>query len=125
MNRSLMATAEERMKILDMIREGKVSAEEGARLLQALQGGKRATGTRDTRTLRVKVTDVKTSRTKVSVNIPMNLVSIGIKMGARFVPSNASFNYQDVMDAIKSGTTGKILDMEDHDEGERVEIWIE
>jgi len=30
-----------------------------------------------------------------------------------------------VMDAIKSGATGKIVDIEDQDEGERVEIWIE
>ncbi len=121
-----MATAEERMKILDMVREGKVSAEEGARLLQALTvGGKKAGGGRDPRWLRVRITDIASGRTKVSVNIPMSLVSVGIKMGARFAPTNANFDYQNVMDAIKSGASGKIVDIEDQDEGERVEIWIE
>jgi hypothetical protein len=121
-----MSTKEERMKILSMISEGKVSSEEGARLLHALQRDNKPGNTgRDPRTLRVRVTDVKTGRKKVSVNIPMSVVSVGIKMGARFAPTNAEFNYQAVMEAIKSGVTGKIVDIEDQDEGERVEIWID
>ncbi len=32
-----MATAEERMRILRMVEEGKISAEQGRRLLEALQ----------------------------------------------------------------------------------------
>ncbi len=122
-----MATVEERMKILDMVREGKISPEEGARLLQALQmgGTKKGADTRDPRWLRVRVTDIKTGRTKVNVNIPMSLVSVGIKMGARFAPTSSNFNYAEVMDAIKSGATGKIVDLEDQDEGERIEIWVE
>ena len=31
--------AEERMRVLDMVREGKITAEEGARLLEALSAG--------------------------------------------------------------------------------------
>ena len=34
-----MATSEERMQILKMVEEGKLSAEEGARLLAALSAG--------------------------------------------------------------------------------------
>ena len=121
-----MATAEERLKILDMVREGKISPEEGARLLQALQsGGKKAAGGRDPRWLRVRVTDLRTGQAKVNVNIPMSLVNVGIKMGARFAPTSVDFNYGEVMEAIKSGTTGKIVDMEDQTEGERIEIWSE
>ena len=121
-----MTTAEERMKILDMVREGKISPEEGARLLQALQAGaKKTSGGREPRWLRVRVTDLQTNRTKVSVNIPMGLVSVGMRMGARFAPSNANFDYQGVMDAIKSGATGKIVDIEDQDESEHLEIWVE
>ena len=39
-----MATTEERMKILKMIEEGKVSAEEGAKLLSALASANRPSG---------------------------------------------------------------------------------
>ncbi len=122
-----MVSSEERMKILDMVREGKISAEEGARLLTALQAGskKGESSGREPRWLRVRVTDLTTNRTKVSVNIPMGLVNVGMKMGARFVPSNANFDYQGIMDAIKSGETGKIVDYEDATEAERVEVWIE
>ena len=121
-----MATSEERVKILEMIREGKINAQEGARLLQALQSNKKANETaRDPRWLRVRVTDLKTSQAKVNVNLPMSLVSVGIKMGARFAPTSANFNYGEIMDAIKGGATGKVADVEDLDKGERVEVWVE
>lgn len=123
-----MVTAEERMKILEMIREGTISAEEGARLLEALQTqDKRQTQSegRKSRWMRVKVTDLKTSAVKVSVNIPMGLVRVGIKMGARFTPRDSAIDYNGVMDALRNGSTGKIVDLENKDENERVEIWIE
>ena len=121
-----MATVEERMKILEMVREAKISPEEGARLLQALQAGdKKGTNGRDPRWLHIRITDLSTGQAKVNVNIPMSLVSVGIKMGARFAPSSANINYAEVMEAVRAGNSGKIVDIEDQDEGERVEIWSE
>ncbi len=109
-----MATAEERMKILEMVREGKISPEEGSRLLQALQaGGKKSASGRDPRWLHIRITDLSTGQAKVNVNIPM------------FAPSSANINYSEVMDAIRAGNSGKIVDIEDQGEGERVEIWSE
>src|SRR5258708_13697932 len=110
-----MATQEERLKILDMVREGKISAEEGTRLLNALQtGDQKSSTTRDPRWLRIRVTDLKSGQTKVNVNIPMSLVSVGIKMGARFTPAGTNLNYAEVIDAIKSGSMGKSPDIENH-----------
>lgn len=124
-----MATAEERIKILDMIREGKLSAEEGTRLLNALQAGakrsaeKQQQNQRDPRWMRVRVTDLRTGKTQVSVNLPMSLINVGIKMGARFIPKESELDYASILDQIRSGRVGKIADMES--EGERVEIWVE
>jgi hypothetical protein len=120
-----MTTSEERLKILEMIREGKLNPEEGARLLQALQASAKKQNERraDPRWLRVRVTDMKTGKNQVSVNLPMSLVSVGIKMGARFVPRDSNFDYGSIMEAIKSGQMGKVADFEN--EGERVEIWVE
>ena len=43
----MMATSEERMKILQMVQEGKISADDGAKLLAALsEGTKNAAGSR-------------------------------------------------------------------------------
>jgi len=123
-----MTTAEERMRILQMIQEGKITAEEGAKLLQALGSSKPPQPpppSRDPRQLRVKITDTNTGKTKVNVNIPMGLVNVGIKLGARFTPSSAEVNYDEIMDAIKSGASGKLVDLEDAESGEHVEVWVE
>jgi hypothetical protein len=87
-----MATTEERMKILNLIREGKITAEEGAKLLSALgdsQKPKRTPATRaagEPRWFRVKVTDLVSGNTKVSVNIPFGLMEWGMQIGAQFAP---------------------------------------
>ena len=123
-----MTTAEERMRILQMIHEGKISAEEGAKLLQALGSSRPAPPpppVRDPRLLRVRITDTHTGKTKVNVNIPMSLVNVGIRLGARFTPAHANVDYDEIMEAIKSGASGKIVDMEDNESGEHVEVWVE
>lgn len=123
-----MATTEERMQILKMIQEGKISAEEGARLLGAL--GKKssapaAPGGQAARWFRVRVTDMNTGKRKVSVNIPMGLVNVGIKMGARFVPESADIDLEEIAEQIRSGAHGKIIDVTDEESGELVEVFIE
>lgn len=129
-----MASTEERLQILKMIQEGKISAEEGAKLLQALSVGGKSdkrppappmTGSNDPRWFRVRVTDTRSGKNKVNVNIPMGLVNVGLRMGARFAPNLDSVNYDDLMTAIKSGQSGKVLDVTDEEVGERVEIFVE
>jgi hypothetical protein len=127
-----MASAEERMQILKMIQEGKITAEEGAKLLQALSASKAdkrspssTTVGGDARWFRVRVTDLASGKNKVNVNIPMGLVNVAIKMGARFAPNIEGANYEEMVQAIKSGASGKIIDVTDDQDGERVEIFIE
>ncbi len=126
-----MATTEERMQILKMIEEGKISASEGAELLRALDKDSRShiagslKGASAPRWFRVRVTDTATGRTKVNINIPMGLVNVGIKMGARFAPEVEGVNYDEIMEAIRSGQQGKIIDVMDEEDGEHVEIFVE
>ena len=126
-----MASAEERMQILRMIEEGKISASEGADLLRALDSAERGStseplkGSSKPRWFRVRVTDIQTGRKKVDVNIPMGLVNVGIKMGAKFAPEIDGDQYEDIMDAIRSGQQGKIMDVFDEEDGEHVEIFVE
>ena len=67
---------EDRMRILKMLEEGKINAEEAAKLLEAL-GGRAETGPAGkgerARWFRVRVTDTKTGRKKVNINIPLGL----------------------------------------------------
>jgi hypothetical protein len=126
-----MASAEERMQILRMIEEGKISASEGADLLRALESADRGStseplkGSSKPRWFRVRVTDIQTGRKKVDVNIPMGLVNVGIKMGAKFAPEIDGDQYEDIMEAIRSGQQGKIMDVYDEEDGEHVEIFVE
>src|SRR5512136_104054 len=115
-----MATVEERMQILKMIEEGKISAEEGAKLLAALSASakpglqKREGG--GPRQFRVRVTDLASGRNKVNINIPMSLVNVGLKMGARFAPDIEGINFDEIVAAIKSGSQGKIIDVVDDED---------
>lgn len=129
-----MATVEERMKILKMVEDGKVTAEDGAKLLAALDESRRSARpapppppgtTANGRWLRIRVTDVSSGRTKVNVNLPMGLVNVGLKMGAKFAPEVQGMDVQQITDAINSGMTGKIIDVTDEDDGEHVEIFVE
>ena len=125
-----MANAEERMKILKMIEEGKISAEEGAKLLAALSEGRRGPGGTSTsrtagagRWLRIRVTDIASGRSKASVQIPLGLIDAGMKIGAHFAPEGMDMSA--VMDAVRSGVTGKIIDVTDDEDGEHVEIYVD
>jgi hypothetical protein len=125
-----MATAEERMKILKMIEEGKISAEDGAKLLATLAESRKSSLTQtgaagEARWFRVRVTDLTTGKPKVNVNIPMGLVNVGIKMGARFAPNLEADQMEAIAEALKSGAVGKIIDVTDDEDGERVEIFVE
>ncbi len=122
-----MATSEERMQILQMVADGKFSAEEGARLLKALEDGSRPKPppTREPHRFNVRITDLTTGKDKVNVSIPMKLVNIGVKMGARFAPEMEGVNLEEVLAAIKEGAHGRIVDWMDKEKGERVEIYVE
>lgn len=123
-----MATIEERMKILKMIEEGKLSAEEGAKLLSALAGANRAPGglaASGAKWLRVRVTDIASGRSKATVQIPLALMDAGMKIGAHFAPEVEGVNMDQLMEALRSGMTGKIIDVTDDEDGEHVEIFVE
>ena len=124
-----MATSEERMRILKMIEEKQITAEEGAKLLEAL----RATGSdaaqreevTKARWLRVRVTDRSSGKLKVNVNIPVGLVDVGLKMGARFAPEMNGMDLSAIQTAIRGGMQGRIIEVDDEADNERVEVFVE
>ena len=123
-----MAKSDERMKILKMVEEGKISADEGARLLSALAKQKlqQTIKTGDARWLRVRITDLRTGKESVKVNLPIDLVNVGLRMGARFVPSiEQEYAMEEMIDALNQGLTGKVVEFVDEEDGQRVELFIE
>jgi len=61
----------------------------------------------------------------VNINIPMGLVNVGIKMGARFAPEIEGERLESILEAVRSGQHGKVMDITDDEDGERVEIFVE
>ncbi len=128
-----MATPEERMQILKMIEAKQITAEEGAKLLGALGEKDRGPAaspqpspSTSGKWFRVRVTDLRTGKRKVNVNIPLGLVDVGMKMGAKFAPAGVEgLDMNQIIAAIKSGGQGKVVDVEDEEDGEHVEVFIE
>jgi DUF4097 and DUF4098 domain-containing protein YvlB len=124
-----MATTEERMRILRMIQEGKITAEEGSKLLAALRESRKEPRTviNTSRTgkgmLRVRVTDMVTGKAKVSVNLPVGLVDAGMSIASQYAPD---VNFAQIAEAIRSGQMeGKIVDVVDEEDGEHIEVFID
>jgi len=122
---------EETMKILKMVEEKKISAEEAAKLLEALE---RSSGKEETsqekygKTLRIKVFEGDLSKPKVNVNIPLTIVKfIGKLMPDRVKTKLDEHNvsFEQIMEMVEKGETGKLVEVEDTEENERVEIYIE
>jgi hypothetical protein len=122
------------MQILKMIEAKQITAEEGAKLLAALGEKDRPpvppnplpSPSTSGKWFRVRVTDLRTGRRKVNVNIPLGLVDVGMKMGAKFAPAGVEgLDMNQIIAAIKSGGQGKVVDVEDEEDGEHVEVFIE
>jgi hypothetical protein len=144
-----MSTSEERLQILRMVQEGKISAEEGMHLLEALANPPARTepptpaappqspslpqtpasaespSLRTPRWFRVRVTDTSTGKVRVNVRLPINVVNAGMKMGARFSPEVEGLKIDDLSALINSGTIGQIVDVYDEEDGEHVEVFLE
>jgi hypothetical protein len=121
--------SEERARILQMVSEGKISAEEGVKLINALRSSRSTTEETPReggpRWIRVRVTDMVTGRTRVNVNLPFSLVTAATKLGARFAPETEELDWQELIAAIREGASAKIVDVEDEQGGEKVEVFVE
>jgi hypothetical protein len=138
-----MVNVEERLKILNLLQEGKITAAEAARLLEALEtsasgrAGPRPPGgpaaptppypgpVGGGRWLRVRVTDTNSGKTRVNVRLPLNLVGSGIRLGMKFSPEIEGLDPNALMEWIQSGEIGQIVDVLDEEDGEHVEVFIE
>ena len=121
-----MATIEERMRILRLIENGQLTAEEGARLLGAMEDRPTTASPSQARWVRVRVTDLRSNRQKVNINIPVGLLGIGVKLGARLTAGrDSAVDLEELMQSIRRGAQGKLVDIEDLEDGERLEVFVE
>jgi len=119
--------SEERIRILKMVEEGKVSADEASRLLSAVEQSAPRTVGEPAEWLRIRVKDLATGKPKVNVNLPLSLLQVAMK----FVPEGVlntggqKIDVQEILAAIKAGAQGPIVDVQDGDENIHVQILVE
>jgi len=127
-----MAAQEERLRILQMVAEGKVKPEEAAALLEALEAGKesgeagasRSSLTGEGHWLRIRVEERGSQ--KVDIRLPWRMVDMGLKIAQRFAPDADMGKIGGALDeALSAGLPGKIIEVHDEEDDEHVEIWIE
>jgi len=126
---------EERMLILKMLQEGKITAEQAATLLETVEksspppapAAEEPAAPRSGKWFRVRITDTETGKARANIRIPLSVVGAGFKLGAHFAPEveGLGLKNEQVMAAIQSGEVGQIMDVFDDEDGEHVEIFIE
>jgi len=128
-----MIRNEERIKVLKMVSDGKITAEEATILLETLdespsasaKGQPAVAGGIPGRFFRVRVTDSATGKVRVNVRLPVGVINAGLKLGMKFAPNVEGVDYKEIADMIQAGGVGKIVDAEDDKDGEHVEVFIE
>lgn len=115
----------ERLRILEMLSEGKISPEEANDLLSTVETKEVAKSSTKSRFLRVKVSEG--GKEKVNVNIPLSLARFALK----FIPDSArremlakGIDIENLVNSITDELTmGKLVSVEE--EGQSVDIFIE
>jgi chromosome segregation ATPase len=117
---------EERRKVLEMVQQGKISADDAAQLLDALRDqeeGDRRTRRRP-RWVRIRVTDTLSERVRVNLTLPVGLVRAGLRAGGSIAGVHG-LDTAGLEEMLERGEIGHLIDVQDEDGGERVEIFVE
>lgn len=121
---------EEVKKILKMIEEKKITAEEGEKLIDAL--GENEVPAEDSEKISKDIpkylrVHVNSEDDKVDINVPLSLVEVGLKLGTKFGALEnenlKDIDFNMVMQAIKDGARGKIVDVKSSDS--TVEVYVD
>ncbi len=125
----------EKLAILKMVEEGKITVEEASKLLESVEGKKeelsiisKADG-KKAKWLRIKVLE-GSEGTRVNVNVPIALIDVAFKIAKASDSDfdvklgNLNLDIDDIIKLIQEGAEGKIVDI-DTDDGTKVEIVVE
>jgi hypothetical protein len=130
----------ERLRILELLEQHKITAAEAAELLAALADRGGRDGRRRDRSrwladelgppsdrgrwFRVRVTDERTGRVRTNVSVPIGMVGFGLGFARRFRGVPGVGVVDEMFEAVRSGRRGTIFDVA-NEGGERVEIVID
>jgi hypothetical protein len=138
--------ADEAMDILEMVRDGRLTAEQGAELLAALHSRPAAAaGGQSGRPrfirVRVEVADQKGKQVNVNSNLPIALADLALKLaeGAKitrdgetivlgdYVKQLGGVDISSILQLVREGAEGKLVDVDvtDGDAKVKVEVTVD
>ncbi|MGC9468084.1 MAG: SHOCT-like domain-containing protein [Anaerolineae bacterium] len=117
---------EERKKILEMVQQGTIGADDAAQLLDALRDQEESARQhrRRPRWVRIRVTDMNEDRVRVNLTLPVGLVRAGLRAGGS-IAGVEGLDTAGLEEMLDRGEVGHLLDVRDEADGERVEIFVE
>lgn len=119
---------EERNRILALVEAGRISAVEAAQLLDALETEviRPPEAVRE-RTLRIRATNLNQNKQRKNfiASMPVQLLKTSVRLGGHLLPQLDSRTIADVLRSIEEGNTGRLLDIQDLEQGERLEVFVE
>jgi hypothetical protein len=121
-------STDERNRILDMLEAGQLTAAQAAELLDTLMPAyEQPISQSENRTVRIWLTDMSTNRRKMNVTatLPVYLMSTSLRLLARLVAQLNDSTIQHVIRALEKDITGRLIDVQDLEEGKRIEIFVE
>ncbi len=124
----MSTSTNERNRILAMVEAGQITATQAAELLDTLTSAlEQSISKLENRTVRIWLTDMSTNHRKMNVTatLPVYLISTSLRLLARFVSQINDSTIQHVVRAIEKDMTGRLLDVQDLEEGKRIEIYVE
>lgn len=140
-----------RREILDLLAGGKISAAEAAELLSGVsaeaaaseeavekplkvefadeevmaEAAKGPEKKKKLRWLHIRVGDLETGKSKVTVNLPLPLVRFGYHLGQRFSPELQGMDWADLDQAIRENEPHVLVDVRDEEDNEHVQIYVD
>lgn len=112
-----MALSRETMQILEMLSEGKISVEESAKLLEAIQAVEQ-NRPQKAKTVLVKITEQGKEIT--NLKIPVKFANLFW----RFIPKElqAQIDIELILAQIEAGAVGQLIEIEQKDSDRRIDI---
>lgn len=144
-------SGENRQSILQLLAAGKVSVEDAAAMIRALDAqpvaepvaneadaqawaesveapafDEAASSAKEggPRWLHVHVSDLRSGQRKVTVNVPLRMLQFGMRVGSRFAPEMEGLNWKELAGMISS-EKGMLVEVKDEEDGELVQVFVD
>ena len=124
---------EERMQILKMIESGKITAEEGLKLMETIETDNDQANDlnsaeetkRSKKQLKIIVYENNMAKPKVNIKIPAGIASLVGCCIPNVNVGSSDLNIRQIIDMIQNGEGGELIEVEDEEKNSKVIIRLE